>query len=95
MLLFVFTYETPKFYIIKSDYEKANILMSKLKPYPKSNHRDSESTEFLFIAEEYDWNKDGRKFSSLSKPKYKRAFIVGIIISACHQLTGIDLIICI
>ena len=78
---------------VLNDTSKYENSCSKIKSYSVINLNESESVGPQFNTKDYDWNFNGRNFKSLLKPKYRRAFIVGLIISIFHQLTGIDLIV--
>ena len=93
MIVFVFKLESPKYYVIKTQFENASIAINKISGTSFSDLNATESIEYQHNVREYDWNFNGRSFSSLKKPKYRRAFIVGLMISIFHQLTGIDLIV--
>ena len=75
LLIFIFKWESPKFYIIINDITNANLVVSKIKGDEQSIQNESLWDRFMFSPSEYDWNKDGRTFKSLKYPKYRRSFL--------------------
>lgn len=97
-LLFFFKLDTPKYYMIKEDWRNAKLSYNKIHP-PLSWYQYSTSISDIHDFEEYDVldsidaNKDGRTYRSLLKPRYRRPFLVGVMLITIQQLSGINLII--
>ncbi|CAI2359238.1 unnamed protein product [Moneuplotes crassus] len=107
LLKWKFKYEAPKYYIIKEEYDVAQTLIQDIlerneaKEESNAGHSiytdNSNALEINTIdpvsLNKYNQNWDGRKFSSIFKPKYWRSFLVGCILSMLQQLSGINIII--
>ena len=85
--------------MIKEDYGMAAKVVAKIHMFSDEqmsndhgNRREIES----FIADQMDWiapNKDANSYMSLLLPRYRRAFLVGIMLCVIQQATGINLVI--
>lgn len=98
LLIFVFKHDTPKYYWIIQNFEKAKIVLMKIhmntlvfnNPESLTTTQDGMS---LDVMEYIDTNPDGRTFQSLGKRKYRRAFLVGVMLWIIQQMSGINLLI--
>jgi MFS family permease len=97
LLIFVFKLDTPKYYWIIQNFTMAKITLTKI----HLNTMNFDNNESLTTAEgtlfdimDYiDPNPDGRTLQSLGKKKYRRAFLVGVMLWIIQQMSGINLVI--
>lgn len=77
-IIFLFRYESPKYYIIKDNTAKAKEVAGIIyMRYSKTLNYSAEALSLTFEASSFDPNPDGRTFKSLKRQKYRRAFLVG------------------
>jgi MFS family permease len=99
LLLFLYKYESPKYYIITEDMRDAKYIFRKIHQLENVNQVDEdigssyENKEEIELLDLIDPNKDGRTLRSLSKSKYKRPFLVGLMLIIAQQLSGINIVI--
>lgn len=98
LLLFVYKLDTPKYYWIVQDFISARSSLTKIhlkiSQLRINGSFTSSAEDMLLDAIDYiDPNPDGRSFYSLTKKKYRRAFLVGVMLWIIQQMSGINLII--
>ena len=75
LLILWFKQESPKYYLINKNIRSAYSVVNKIRQDSISIQNDSLLEEFTMNQKDYDWNNDGRTFSSLKLPKYRRSFL--------------------
>ena len=95
LLLFIFKLETPKYYLIKEDCKKAKLSYNKIHPPTRMTKLSTSISDTLDFEEHdvldsIDTNKDGRTYRSLLKPRYRRPFLIGIMLIVIQQMSGIN-----